>query len=122
MYAKDNHRLLGALTDVIVETAAAHVPTAASLSKHLFDIFCVLLMLTVVIIVIALAAVAIKLTSPGPVLFVQHRYGMGRVPFKVLKLRTMRLVEDGVAFRQACKNDTGITSVGHFLRKTSINE
>lgn len=115
MYAEDNQRLTYAPTDT-------DVSRTASLPKRAFDIFCVLLMLPFVMVVIALAAVAIKLTSPGPVLFAQHRYGKGRVPFRVFKLRTMRVLEDGVSFRQACKDDARITPVGNFLRKTSIDE
>ncbi|WP_143033531.1 sugar transferase [Roseicitreum antarcticum] len=92
------------------------------MSKRVFDTTCILLMLPVVGLILALAAAAIKLTSRGPVLFVQHRYGAGRVPFKVFKLRTMRVLEDGDAFRQACKGDARITPVGRFLRKASIDE
>lgn len=122
MYAENNQGLRGALGDALIATADAQAPVAAPLSKRTFDIACILLMLPVVVVVVTLAALAIKLTSPGPVLFMQHRYGRGRVPFRVFKLRTMRVIEDGVAFRQACKDDTRITRVGAFLRKTSIDE
>ena len=83
--------------------------------------------------VLLAAAVAVKLTSPGPVLFQQRRYGFGGRPFMVLKLRTMFIdaeqrkaellhlsEQDGPAFK--LKNDPRITPIGRFLRKTAIDE
>ena len=83
--------------------------------------------------VLLVAAAAIKLDSPGPVIFKQQRAGLGNVPFGIWKFRTMcadaerRRSEvvgnnelDGPAFKQ--KNDPRITRVGAFLRKTSVDE
>jgi lipopolysaccharide/colanic/teichoic acid biosynthesis glycosyltransferase len=79
------------------------------------------------------AAVAIKATSPGPVLFRQRRRGLGGKPFTMLKLRTMhvdaetqrddllrRNEQDGPAFKIA--DDPRVTRVGRFLRRTSLDE
>jgi putative colanic acid biosynthesis UDP-glucose lipid carrier transferase len=103
------------------ETAIIRRP-AAPLSKRVLDVLCILLILPLALPVLAIAALAIKATSRGPILFTQHRYGLGRVPFRVYKLRSMSVAEDGDAFRQARKGDTRITPVGAFLRKTSIDE
>lgn len=65
-------------------------------------------------------ALAIKLSSPGPIFFRQVRAGKGNSPFKCLKFRTM-IVNDP-EFQQAVKNDPRVTSIGRFLRKTSLDE
>jgi lipopolysaccharide/colanic/teichoic acid biosynthesis glycosyltransferase len=78
-------------------------------------------------------ALAIKLTSPGPVFFKQLRAGLGGKPFFIYKFRTMRTGADalkaqlrdqnevdGPAFK--IKNDPRVTSLGRFLRRTSIDE
>jgi exopolysaccharide biosynthesis polyprenyl glycosylphosphotransferase len=69
-----------------------------------------------------LVALAIKLDSPGPVIFRQTRNGYRGKPFRIFKLRTMKVQEDGAAVRQASRDDSRVTRVGRFLRKTSIDE
>ena len=66
--------------------------------------------------------VAIKATSPGPVLFHQRRYGMGGEQIVVSKFRTMTVCEDGPQVRQASRGDSRVTPVGRFLRRTSLDE
>ena len=68
------------------------------------------------------AALAIKLTSPGPILFKQFRYGVNGQRIKVYKFRSMKVQENGPEVKQATKNDNRITPVGAFLRKTSLDE
>ena len=72
--------------------------------------------------VMAVIAVAIKLDSPGPVLFRQHRRGANNSVISVLKFRTMSVQEDGPNVRQATENDPRVTRVGKFLRRTSLDE
>ena len=68
-------------------------------------------------------AVAIKLTSPGPVLFRQLRHGYNNRVFEVLKFRTMRVdLGDTTGARQARRNDHRMTEFGKFLRRTSLDE
>lgn len=67
-------------------------------------------------------AIAIKLTSKGPVFFRQTRYGLCGEPIKVLKFRSMTVAEDGAEVRQATKNDKRVTPLGAFLRRTSLDE
>ncbi|MFN2644836.1 MAG: undecaprenyl-phosphate glucose phosphotransferase, partial [Burkholderiales bacterium] len=67
-------------------------------------------------------AVGVKLSSPGPVLFKQRRYGVDGRKIVVYKFRTMSVVEDGEVIRQATKDDKRVTKFGAFLRKTSLDE
>lgn len=69
-----------------------------------------------------LTAVAIKLTSPGPVLFKQMRFGVNGKRFQILKFRSMSVLPEGADFRQASRNDARVTWVGRIIRRTSIDE
>ena len=71
---------------------------------------------------LALAAIAIKLDTPGPVIFRQTRHGINGKPFRILKFRTMTVLEDGNTVKQAARFDTRVTRVGLWLRRTSIDE
>ena len=69
-----------------------------------------------------MTAIAIKLDSPGPVIFRQRRCGFNGRLFEIFKFRTMIVLEDGNRVVQAKRNDTRITKLGAFLRRTSIDE
>lgn len=71
---------------------------------------------------LALIAAGVRVSSPGPVLFRQTRYGRYGKPFTILKFRTMTCLEDGEHVRQACRNDARVTSFGRILRKLSLDE
>ena len=67
-------------------------------------------------------ALAVKLTSPGPAIFKQRRYGLNGEEIIVYKFRSMRVSEDGQKIEQAQKNDPRITKIGAFLRRSSLDE
>ncbi len=68
-------------------------------------------------------AVAVKLSSPGPVFFRQNRLGFNNLPFSVYKFRSMRVAASTDAtLKQATRNDSRVTRVGAFLRKSSLDE
>lgn len=71
-----------------------------------------------------LIALAIRLTSPGPVFFLQDRYGLDGRRFRIYKFRTMRVLEAGdqKGLRQATRDDPRITPVGRVLRRWSLDE
>ena len=71
-----------------------------------------------------LIAIAVLLSSPGPVFFTQDRYGLDGQRFRILKFRTMRVLEAGdqPGLRQATRDDPRITPVGRFLRRWSLDE
>lgn len=94
---------------------------SAAFVKSLIDRFAALCAILVLSPVLIAAAVAVKLSSPGPVLFKQERHGLNGRIFHMWKYRSMRLHDDKEV-KQATKNDSRITPVGAFIRKTSIDE
>lgn len=65
---------------------------------------------------------AIKLSSPGPVIFKQRRYGLNGEEILVYKFRSMTVCEDGAVVAQAVERDQRVTRLGSFLRRTSLDE
>ena len=105
------------------DVSAAHAPgRLQSAFKRLLDIAVSLPVLMVATPLMAAVAVAVRLDSPGPVLFRQQRLGLNGKPFTILKFRTMTVTEDGAHVTQVCKNDPRVTRVGHFLRVWSLDE
>jgi putative colanic acid biosynthesis UDP-glucose lipid carrier transferase len=90
--------------------------------KRASDIVLSSLILALLSPLVLLIALAVKLTSPGPVIFKQRRYGLDGDEIYVYKFRSMTVCEDGNAIKQAQKNDSRLTSIGGFLRKTSLDE
>jgi len=91
--------------------------------KRALDYFLAILGLAIVSPVVILAALMIKLNSPGPIIYRQNRVGKKGKVFKIYKLRTMRIdAEKYTGAVWARKNDSRVTSVGRFLRKTHVDE
>jgi len=68
-------------------------------------------------------AIAVKLSSPGPVLFRQKRHGRGGKEFSMLKFRSMRIDQEaGAEVKQATRSDPRVTPLGAFLRRSSLDE
>ena len=95
---------------------------ASMLLKRFEDIFLGSLILLLISPLMLLIAVAVKLTSPGSVIFKQRRYGLNGQVIEVWKFRSMSVQEDGAHVPQAKRNDPRITPLGAFLRKTSLDE
>jgi putative colanic acid biosysnthesis UDP-glucose lipid carrier transferase len=92
------------------------------LTKRVFDVLLALLALLLGWPVLLLIALAVKLSSPGPILFKQRRYGLNGEEFLVYKFRTMTVCEDGAVVAQATPKDRRFTKVGEFLRRRSWDE
>jgi exopolysaccharide biosynthesis polyprenyl glycosylphosphotransferase len=91
--------------------------------KRAFDVVVACAALFVLWPVMAVAALAVKLESPGPILFRQRRQGVNGQPFAMLKFRSMYdSASDRDAQRQTCKGDVRVTRVGRLIRRTSIDE
>jgi polysaccharide biosynthesis protein PslA len=91
--------------------------------KRLTDIAIALLLLTVFSPVMLVAALAIRLESPGPVLFRQRRIGFANIGFDMLKFRTMHhRAPDRGGIRQTTRHDPRVTRVGAIMRHASLDE
>jgi Undecaprenyl-phosphate glucose phosphotransferase len=90
--------------------------------KRCFDIAVSAVALAILAPILLAVAALIKLETPGPVVFRQTRHGYGNASIRVFKFRSMRVIEDGQAFKQAIKDDPRITRVGRFIRQTNIDE
>ena len=90
--------------------------------KRAEDLVLASLILALISPLLAAIAAAVKLTSPGPAIFTQGRYGLDGRVFRVWKFRTMTVCEDGDRFVQARRGDARVTPLGAFLRRTSLDE
>ncbi|HDZ57874.1 MAG TPA: undecaprenyl-phosphate glucose phosphotransferase [Pseudomonas xinjiangensis] len=95
---------------------------AAVFSKELMDRGVALLAIILLSPLLAGAALAVKLSSPGPVFFRQPRHGWNGEVIHVMKFRSMRLHDDDTVVKQATRDDPRVTPVGRVLRSTSIDE
>src|SRR6266513_1583179 len=92
------------------------------LVKRGSDIVLALLILALTSPLLLLLALAVKLTTPGPAIFRQRRYGLDGEEIVVYKFRTMTVTEDGDTIRQCRKADERVTPLGAFMRRTSLDE
>lgn len=90
--------------------------------KRLEDILAGIAILMLIAVPLLVIGLLVKLTSPGPAIFRQRRYGLNGREIKILKFRTMTVCEDGPSIVQAQKNDARVTRLGSFLRRTSLDE
>lgn len=110
-----------------IDLSRGPLSPAAELAKWVEDKLVATVALLVLGIPMLAIAAAIRLSSPGPVFFVQERHGRYGKPIRVLKFRTMRAevcspdVDTG-QFKQAAKGDMRVTPLGRFLRNTSLDE
>ena len=90
--------------------------------KRIFDVAVSSIILALISPLMLAISVGVKLSSPGPVLFKQRRYGLAGNEISVYKFRTMTVTEDGADIKQAEKNDARFTVFGAWLRKHSLDE
>ncbi|NKB37188.1 MAG: undecaprenyl-phosphate glucose phosphotransferase [Gammaproteobacteria bacterium] len=90
--------------------------------KRLEDLVLGTLILTLITLPMLMIALAIKLTSKGPVIFQQQRYGISGEPISILKFRTMTVCENSEVIIQAKKDDDRVTWLGKRLRRYSLDE
>lgn len=99
---------------------------SAALKTGVDRLACVVLLLLLLAPVMLLIVLAIKLDSPGPVLFRQRRHGFRSREFNIYKFRTMQVpaavAEQGAALHQTERDDCRITRIGRLLRKYSLDE
>lgn len=94
----------------------------AAWAKRLEDIVLSVIILLLISPVLLGVAIAVKLSSPGPIIFKQYRYGLDGRKIEVWKFRSMSVMDNGDVVKQATKNDPRVTPLGAFLRRTSLDE
>jgi putative colanic acid biosynthesis UDP-glucose lipid carrier transferase len=109
--------------NLVIDLTYSPLQGGNALLKRAEDVILTCALLGILAPLCLLVAVAVKLGSPGPVLFRQYRHGADGKPIKIYKFRTMHMhrePEDQVT--QATRSDPRITPVGRFLRRTSLDE
>lgn len=90
--------------------------------KRIEDLVLSSLLIVLLSVPMLFIALAIKISSRGPVIFKQYRYGLDGKKFLVFKFRSMTTADNGPVVQQATRNDARITPLGKFLRRTSLDE
>jgi putative colanic acid biosynthesis UDP-glucose lipid carrier transferase len=103
----------------LIESPINHLNAVWKCAFDFLGSFCILLIISPLLLLIA---IIIKLSSPGPILFKQSRYGLDGREIKVYKFRSMNVCENGSKIQQATKGDPRIYPFGSFLRRTSLDE
>jgi Undecaprenyl-phosphate glucose phosphotransferase len=105
-----------------IEIQRAPLTGTQRLIKRIIDIVLASLALAFFLPIMVLTAIAIKLDSPGPIIFRQSRRGFNGKQFVIFKFRTMTVQENGPAVTQATRDDSRVTPIGRLLRSSSIDE
>ena len=92
------------------------------ITKRIEDLILCMIILPLIAIPMLIIAIAIKLTSPGPVIFKQQRYGVKGEAIEVWKFRSMTVCENGEHIKQATQNDSRLSPICAFLRRLSLDE
>jgi lipopolysaccharide/colanic/teichoic acid biosynthesis glycosyltransferase len=110
-------------SDLTVEPVRNRLsPWSRSRAKRVFDCACVILALPVLIPLMLVVAAAVRLTSRGPVLFLQERMGRHGKPFTIVKFRTMVHVADRAHHPITTSDNQRFTLIGPFLRRWKLDE
>src|SRR5690606_32379061 len=117
-----NHSITEVAGLPVLNLSATPMEGVNGLLKALEDRVLAALILLLIWPVMVAIAIGIKLSSPGPVIFKQHRYGLRGNKIEVWKFRTMTVCENDDNVTQAKRNDPRVTRFGAFLRRTSLDE
>ncbi len=121
-----DHIVNGAATTAALEFEGAYRPSARTRDfatlKRALDLAVALALLCLLAPVMAVIALWIRHDSAGPALFRQRRLGHFGKPFRILKFRTMTVLEDGEIITQVREGDARVTRAGRWLRRTSLDE
>ena len=109
-------------TSVTIQVVARPLAPFDLFLKRAFDLIVALAGLLLLSPMLLIVAAAIKLDSPGPILFRQTRHGFNNGSIRIFKFRTMNVVEDDKSFKQAQQADPRVTTLGRVLRRTNIDE
>ena len=113
------NNILGA---VLIEVDFEVMPDWQKNLKRVFDIVFSFIVLILTAPMMLLIALGIKLSSKGPIFFLQERIGLKGKPFQIIKFRSMRTDAEQAGPQLSKENDPRITGIGKFLRKTRLDE
>ncbi len=104
--------------------ALTETPTLgiSGIGKRISDVVLALAIIALVWPLMLATAIGVKLSSPGPIIFKQRRYGLDGREIQIYKFRSMKVCEDGGQINQAMRADPRITRFGGFIRRTSLDE
>ena len=94
----------------------------SGIGKRISDVVIASFILLLIWPLLLVLAVGVKLSSPGPIIFKQRRYGLDGQEIRVYKFRSMKVCDDGEIIKQAGRSDPRITRFGAFIRRTSLDE
>tara|TARA_R110000868_G_scaffold153644_11_gene379206 strand:- start:16376 stop:17773 length:1398 start_codon:yes stop_codon:yes gene_type:complete len=117
-----NHKITEIANIPMIEINGTPLTASGITLKRIEDIILSLIILILVSPIMILIALAIKLTSKGPIVYKQERHGWNGKTIKVYKFRSMSVTENTSEFVQVTKNDSRITPIGKFLRASSLDE
>jgi undecaprenyl-phosphate galactose phosphotransferase/putative colanic acid biosynthesis UDP-glucose lipid carrier transferase len=104
------------------EVQRAPLTTIEQFIKRCFDVIGAGVALLLLSPLMLFTALLVKFDSRGPVFFLQTRNGFSGRAFKIVKFRSMHVLEDGPAIRQATRDDPRVTTLGRWLRRSNIDE
>ena len=116
------HRAINVGTTWAAEIQRAPLTGTEQFVKRCFDVVGAASLLLLLSPLMLLTALLIKLDSHGPALFFQTRNGFNGRAFRIVKFRTMHVLEDGNVIRQVTRSDPRVTRLGRWLRRTNIDE
>lgn len=113
------NNIFGAL---LIEVNADVMPIWQRTVKRILDVVFSLIAIVLLTPVYIVLAILVKLSSPGPILFVQERIGKNGIPFNIIKFRTMYVNAEKAGPQLSSSNDPRITKIGRFMRKSRFDE
>lgn len=106
----------------LIEVNPQLMPAWQMTCKRVFDLIASFIAIVILLPVFIALMVLIKFSSPGPIFFTQERIGKFKKPFKIIKFRTMYVDAERDGPQLSSENDSRITKIGRFLRKTRLDE
>jgi exopolysaccharide biosynthesis polyprenyl glycosylphosphotransferase len=111
--------IFGAL---LIEVNAESMPLWQQATKRFMDVFLSIIAIILLIPVYIFLAIGVKMSSSGPIFFMQERIGLNGIPFKIIKFRTMYVDAEKLGPQLSSSNDPRITPIGRFMRKLRFDE
>ncbi len=107
---------------ILIDITVEQMPYWQRVVKRIFDIVFSIIAIILLIPVYLFLAIAVKLSSKGPILFTQERIGKNGKPFRIIKFRTMYVDAEKLGPQLSSSNDPRITPIGKFMRKSRLDE